>query len=113
MVRLIPVFAFAFAAYAATAAARRESAAEGDAGDLFLTTWRLSARQRANLRVKVRLGGQDIWLSDIAATARGFSGVPERLPDAPVAFALSHILAWRLDIAAASRREAGAHLELI
>lgn len=147
MVKSIPVFAFVFAAFAATSAAAGEPAGEctpaeneprggRDARDLFLTTWRMLSRHGAGLRVKVGVGVggthaeprrgrevEEVWLGEIAETARGFSGVtvkaPEGLrhvrPGQTIGFELRHILGWTLDVDdAPSRpeREAQAKLEL-
>jgi uncharacterized protein YegJ (DUF2314 family) len=105
MAKPIPVFAFVFAAFAATsvegrpsdafAAAESEPQASGEAQDLFLTTWRRLSRQGANLRVRVAVGEgaapptraerghdiEDLWLCEISQTGRGFSGVPVSTPD--------------------------------
>ena len=97
MARPIPVFAFAFAAFAATSTKLTEKVSSECAGrdgdELFLLMWRQSARANAELRVKVGVsdeGGapfrlcdrasaqsadvQWVWLAQIAETARGFSG---------------------------------------
>ena len=101
MARPIPVFAFVFAAFAATsvggqpidafAPAQSEPPESRDARDLFLTTWRTLSRHGANLRVRVgvvveeeiaapRLAArghdvEELWLGEIAETRRGFIGV--------------------------------------
>ena len=97
MARPIPVFAFAFAAFAATSTKLTEKISSERAGregdDLFVLMWRQSARANAELRVKVGVsdeGGasfrlcdrtsakssevQSMWLTQITETARGFSG---------------------------------------
>ena len=101
MVKPIPVFAFVFAAFAATSAGGPIdvcTAAEGeppegrDARDLFLATWRMLSRHNATLRVRVgvvvneentepRLAErghdlEELWLGEIAETGRGFTGAP-------------------------------------
>jgi uncharacterized protein YegJ (DUF2314 family) len=107
MAKPIPVFAFVFAAFAATsvegqsteafAAAESEALADRDAQDLFVATWRRLSRQGANFRVRVGVvagvGGaqptlsvrshnvEEIWLGEIAQTERGFSGVPVATPE--------------------------------
>jgi len=104
MVKPIPVFAFVFAAYAAThAPATRERDDRGDNPDSNPgkaapapgPAWRSLLRQGADVRVKVGVaenGGQgaarpvarigapgdeieEIWLGQIAETAYGFTGV--------------------------------------
>jgi uncharacterized protein YegJ (DUF2314 family) len=107
MSKPIPVFAFVFAAFAATsvegrsletfAAADSEPRAARDMQDLFLTTWRRLSRQGANLRVRVGLvvgegdappmlaarghDAQELWLGEIAQAGRGFKGVPVATPE--------------------------------
>ena len=107
MAKPIPVFTFAFAAYAATSAegqprkvfavAKSEPRASREAQDLFLTAWDRLSRQGANVRVRVGVvigeGGarpmlaefgprvEEIWLGEIARTGRGFSGVPVATPE--------------------------------
>jgi uncharacterized protein YegJ (DUF2314 family) len=126
MARPIPVFAFAFAAYAAASAGERMmpdgegqegASAGGDAYNLFLASWRMSLRRGAKMRVKigVTLGEgaarraretEELWLDDIVETEHGFSGTawgaPERLgqvkPGQKVDFAPDDILGWALDV---------------
>ncbi len=107
MAKPIPVFTFAFAAYAATsaegqprevfAATKSEPTASREAQDLFMTTWGRLSRQGANVRVRVGVvvgeggarptlgergpGVEEIWLGEIAWTGRGFSGVPVATPE--------------------------------
>jgi uncharacterized protein YegJ (DUF2314 family) len=100
MVKPIPVFAFVFAAFAATSAggamdicapAEDEPPEGRDARDLFLTTWRTLSRHGASLRVRVgvvveesaelRLAtrghdAEELWLDEITETGRGFTGIP-------------------------------------
>jgi uncharacterized protein YegJ (DUF2314 family) len=111
MARPIPLFAFAFAAYAATSPAAEaadrfassEDASPGvaDGRDLFLATWRMLEPRRANVRVKVcvlakegsgeprlsaRASGraeevEELWLDEIVETNSGFCGVARMTPE--------------------------------
>ena len=111
MARPIPLFAFAFAAYAATSPAAEaedrfassEDASSGvaDGRDLFLATWRMLEPRRANVRVKVcvlakegsrgprlraRADGrakevEELWLDEIVETDSGFCGVARKTPE--------------------------------
>ena len=97
MARPIPVFAFAFAAFAATSIKAADDVssetARFDRDDLFLKMWRASARADARVRVRVGVLGQAgaafqlcdrgskqegeaewLWLAQISETTRGFSG---------------------------------------
>lgn len=100
MAKQIPVFAFAFAAFAATCARepfefRARAPDEQDADDLFLSLCRTPARASANFMVRLGLvvdeGGraaglcdrvtaataeiEDLWLSQIVEGRHGLSGV--------------------------------------
>jgi uncharacterized protein YegJ (DUF2314 family) len=131
MARPIPVFAFAFAAFAATSTKEKvNSESVGHDGDeFFLKTWRASKRANAELRVKVgvldegaafrlcdRISGQSpeaqwIWLAQIAETARGFSGAvaadserPKRwLQGQRIGFEVRQILGWTLGVNASAQ----------
>lgn len=106
MAKPIPVFAFAFAAYAATSARMpsefRGSAGEDrDADELFLSICRAPGRASANFMVKLglvvdengrasclcdrRSAGagvvEDLWLSQIQDGCDGFSGVVRATPE--------------------------------
>ena len=106
MAKPIPVFAFAFAAFAATWSRtsndfRLEDSESADANELFLKIWRAAARADGNFMVRIgvvdegaptsRLCDRDaadcancgeLWLGNIAETPSAFSGVvrigPER-----------------------------------
>jgi hypothetical protein len=104
MAKPIPVFAFAFAAFAATLSRRpRASSEEADGADpidLFMTIWRMPSCDRANITVKVGILGadggdpprlfdrgsprphkvEDLWLHAITETALGFSGIVRSAP---------------------------------
>jgi uncharacterized protein YegJ (DUF2314 family) len=98
MARPIPVFAFAFAAFAATSIKAaddvRAETARFDRDELFLKMWRASTRADAKVRVRVGVlgvagapfrlcdrgstqeGEADwLWLAQISETTRGFSGL--------------------------------------
>ena len=133
MVKAIPIFEFAFAAYAATAsrgAARRDAPRR----PLFMQTWQ-AVGPRGDLLVKVELcvdecgaalasgGGKsapasqrkEIWLGDIAETARGFSGAV-RMAQTPlthvrvgqrIGFDPTHILDWTISFDSSASRDGG------
>ena len=106
MAKPIPVFAFAFAAFAATSTKRTDEvsaqSASFDSDAFFLTMWRASARANAQLRVRVgvlretdadfrlcergsraAVEAEWLWLAQIRETASGFSGVAAFDPSGP------------------------------
>jgi hypothetical protein len=122
MVKSIPIFEFAFAAYAATSN-RSDANSSGPSRPPFIETWN-AVGARGDLLVKVELrddkrgaatafGPQrpapagslrEVWLGDIQETARGFSGAvrmsQERLTHVRVGqrvrFDPTHILDWTI-----------------
>jgi hypothetical protein len=89
MLRRIPVFAFAFAAYAVSSG-RSDAKGAAPLRPPFMETW-LSSGRRGDLLVKIEIrgeesrataesggsvvaGAQEVWLGDIAETEHGFSG---------------------------------------
>jgi hypothetical protein len=133
MARPIPVFAFAFAAFAATSTKLTEKVSSDFAGrdgnDLFLMMWRQSARANAELRVKVGVSDEGaafrlcdrassqsaevqwVWLAQITESVRGFSGAvsmdserPKRwLQGQRIGFQVRQILGWTLGVNASAR----------
>jgi len=127
MAKPIPVFAFAYAAYAATSERsagefRADPPEEQDADTIFLAVCRAPFRAGAVLTVKLGLlvdesgravglldrhgadAGEveDLWLGQIVEGRGGFSGVVRATPERRVggqriSFELRHVLGWRLE----------------
>ena len=107
MVRPIPVFAFAFAAFAAAWSKgsneyRFEEVDGGNASELFLKVWRAAAPADGDFMVKVGVTDEsgptsrlcdresadssayaELWLGQIAETPRSFCGVVSNASDRP------------------------------
>ncbi len=107
MARPTPVFAFAFAAFAATCSkgsidSRLEDSESPDASDLFLKIWRAAAPADGDFRVKIGVVDEagrksrlcdreaadltphgELWLGNIAETPRNFCGIVANMPDLP------------------------------
>ncbi len=127
MAKPIPVFAFAYAAFAATSDRmasehRADPSEEQDAEAIFLTICRAPFRKGATLSVKLGLlvddsghaAGlldrnsactgevEDLWLGQIVEGRGGFSGVARATPERRIggqriSFELRHVLSWRLE----------------
>jgi hypothetical protein len=122
MVKPIPVFEFAFAAYAATARGSIERVRPGPERQPFDTVWRSTAGGDGALLVKIGvldngraeatvlspcetlLPVKEIWLGQIQEIDGGYSGVvcmsqgPLRSigPGQPIEFGPAHILDWTI-----------------
>lgn len=139
MVKPIPLFAFVFAAYAATSIApvpisargrkkigvARDKVAKMSPASSVAPIWRTLIERSADICVKVGVVGgagakrlelaiaggpqdgvEEIWLSKIAETARGFTGAVSLSAGSriklgkKVAFESDHVLDWTLRLSA-------------
>ena len=129
MASAIPVFKFAFAAYAAKAA-RATFGDEEDgpyASDLFLAMWHLLPPGGGDVMVRVGFiadqaraappgpGVETVWLGEIVESRGQFSGrvktgLKALRPGQRLFFKRAEIQGWRLGVNAAARSGDGPHL---